>query len=110
MADLPASRAGAKPSELSPVLAAALAACVTASDIPRATAALLRFGSDAQHREVERVRGYILATAVFRRPPPVDVTVIERVADTACGDRRDVLQGMAHREVIDWLSSRGLPR
>jgi hypothetical protein len=90
---------------------AAIAQCVVPEDVPRATKALLQFGTETWHgRQQDRVRGYILATALFRRTPPVDVAIIERVCATACLDYRDVLQGMAYPEVLQTLESFGLPR
>jgi hypothetical protein len=79
--------------------------------MPRGTQALLRFGTESWHSQhQDRVRGYILATALFRRTAPVDVEIIERVTDDACRDYRDVLQGMAYPEVLRILEELGLPR
>jgi hypothetical protein len=95
---------------IGPEVTAALAHCVAPEDVPRATEALLQFGTETWHRQPDRVRGYILATALFRRTPPVDVAIIERVAVTACRDDRDVLQGMAYPEVLQFLERFGLQR
>jgi hypothetical protein len=92
-------------------VAAAVAQCVVPEDVPRATKALLQFGTEQWHgQHPDRVRGYILATALFGRTPPVDVAIIERVSATACRDFRDVLQGMAYPEVLRILETLGLPR
>jgi hypothetical protein len=96
---------------IGPEVTAAIARCVAPEDVPRATTALLQFGTETWHgQEQDRVRGYILATALFRRTPPVDVAIVERVSATACRDYRDVLQGMAYPEVLQTLEKFGLPR
>jgi hypothetical protein len=97
--------------EIGPAVAAAITQCVAPGDVPRATAALRQFGTEPHHgRQHDRVRGYILATALFGRTAPVDVAIIERVTATACGDYRDVLQGMAYPEVLRTLERLGLER
>jgi hypothetical protein len=96
---------------IGPTVTAAIAQCVAPDDVPRATKALLQFGSEPWHgQQHDRVRGYILATALFRRTAPVDVAIVERVTATACRDYRDVLQGMAYAEVLQTLEKFGLPR
>lgn len=99
------------PQRIGAGVAAAVAQCVLPEDVPRATTALLQFGTEPSHaQEPDRVRGYILATALFGRTAPVDVAIIERVSATACRDYRDVLQGMAYPEVLQTLERLGLPR
>ncbi len=92
-------------------MAAAVRQSVRAEDVPRALAVLLQFGTEPWHGgQHDRVRGYILATALFRRAPPADLAILERVTRTACGDYRDVLQGMAYAEVLQTLERLGLAR
>ena len=92
-------------------VASAVEQCVRPEDVPGAISTLLQFGTEPWHgQQHDRVRGYILATALFRRAPPVDLAIIERVTRTACRDYRDVLQGMAYPEVLHTLARFGLPR
>lgn len=92
-------------------VAVAVEQCVRQQDVPRALDLLLQFGTEQWHGvQHDRVRGYILATALFRRTPPVDLAILERVTRTACADYRDVLQGMGYAEVLQTLERLGLPR
>jgi hypothetical protein len=100
-----------EPQPIGPAVAAAVEQCVRPEDVPRALAVLLQFGTEQWHGgQHDRVRGYILATALFRRMPPVDMAILERVTRTACADYRDVLQGMGYAEVLQTLERFGLPR